>query len=107
AAARLIEATKLGVGSFTGGATQQLMGAGRTVSVAGRGTPAESVTLRVPDWAARAVVDVTMPRAQWDDFTDFGVTDYDSTGQQVGQGALNYAIASHTVPVSPSLRGHA
>ena len=105
-AAGRIEATNLGVESFTGRATQQLMGAGRTVSVAGRGTPAESVTLRVPDWAARAVVDVTMPRAQWDDFTDFGVTDYDSTGQQVGQGALNYAIGRHTVTVAPSLRGH-
>jgi hypothetical protein len=52
------------------------------------------------------VIDVTMPREQWDEFTDFGVTDYDSTGQQVGQGALNYAVGRHTFTVPPALRGH-
>jgi len=60
----------------------------------------------VPAWAARAVVDVVMPRDQWDDFTDFGVTDFDSTGQQVGQGALNYAAGRHTVTIPAPLRGH-
>ena len=60
----------------------------------------------VPEWAARATIDVTMPREQWDDFTDFGVTDYDSTGQQIGQGALNYAVGRHKFAVPASLRGH-
>ena len=101
-----IEATNIGVESVTGRALRQLLGAARIVNVAGRGAPAESVTVRVPEWAARAAIDVTMPREQWDDFTDFGVTDFDSTGQQVGQGALNYALGRHTFAVPPSLRGH-
>lgn len=101
-----IEASDLGVESVTGRALTQLIGAGRVVSLAGRGAPAESVTVRVSEWAARVVIDVTMPREQWNDFTDFGVTDYDSTGQQVGQGALNYAVGRHTLTVPPALRGH-
>src|SRR4029077_8909004 len=101
-----VEAANPGGESVSGRALQQLLGAERSVSVAGRGAPAESVTVRVPEWAARAVIDVTMPREQWDDFTDFGVTDYDSTGQQVGQGALNYALGRHTITVPPALRGH-
>ena len=101
-----IEATNVGVESFAGRTSRQLLGAARIVSVAGRGAPAESVTVRVPEWAARATIDVTMPREQWDDFTDFGVTDYDSTGQQIGQGALNYAVGRHKFAVPASLRGH-
>jgi len=101
-----VEAANPGGESVSGRALQQLLGAERTVSVAGRGAPAESVTVRVPEWAARVVVDVTMPRERWDDFTDFGVTDYDSTGQQLGQGALNYAVGRHSFAVPPSLRGH-
>jgi hypothetical protein len=74
-----------------------LIGAERSVVISGRGSLAESVTVRVPEWAGRTTVDVEMAREQWDDFTDFGVTDFDSTGQQVGQGALNYASGRHAV----------
>src|SRR5437879_12376726 len=45
-----------------------------------------------------------MPRDQWDEFTDFGVTDFDSAGQQIGQGAMNYAFARHSFDVPPALR---
>jgi tripeptidyl-peptidase II len=101
-----VEATNAGLETAVGRTRASLLGAERTVAVAGRGTVPESVTVRVPAWAARAVVDVAMPREQWDDFTDFGVTDFDSTGQQVGQGALNYALGRHSVTVAPALRGH-
>src|SRR2546430_9031881 len=55
-----------------GRATATLIGAERSVAVSGRGAPAESVTVRVPDWAGQATVDVAMPPEQWDDFTEFG-----------------------------------
>ena len=92
-----------------GRATATLIGAERSVAVSGRGAPAESVTVRVPDWAGQATVDVAMPPEQWDDFTDFGVTDFDSSGQQVGQGALNYAFGRHAVDARAvaTLRGRA
>ena len=96
-AAAGIEASTAAPEAAAGHATATLIGAERSVAVTGRGVPAESVTVRVPDWADQATVDVAMPPEQWDDFTDFGVTDYDSTGQQVGQGALNYAFGRHAV----------
>ncbi len=83
-----------------------LVGAERAMEVAGRGAPAESLTVRVPDWASRAVIDVQMPREQWEEFTDFGVTEFDSTGQQAGQGALNYAFGRHGFEVPATLKGH-
>jgi tripeptidyl-peptidase-2 len=101
-----LEASNAGPETAAGRASATLLGAERTIAVTARGAPAESVTVRVPDWASRAVVDVAMPREQWNDFTDFGVTDFDSTGQQLGQGALNYAFGRHAVAVPRTLRGH-
>ncbi|PYP58789.1 MAG: hypothetical protein DMD44_06565 [Gemmatimonadetes bacterium] len=103
-----IEASTTGPETAAGRATTTLIGAERSSAVTGRGAPAESVTVRVPDWAGQATVDVEMAREQWDDFTDFGVTDFDSTGQQVGQGALNYAFGRHAVDARAlaALKGH-
>jgi hypothetical protein len=101
-----LEASNAGPETAAGRASATLIGAERAIAIAARGAPAESVTVRVPDWASRTVVDVAMPREQWSDFTDFGVTDFDSTGQQLGQGALNYAFGRHAVTVPPALRGH-
>ena len=100
-----VEASNRGPGSVAARVRETLVGAERAFDVQGRGAPAESLVVRVPDWAARAVVDVQMPREQWDEFTDFGVTDFDSTGQQVGQGAMNYAFARHSFEVSEALKG--
>src|SRR5213078_1928057 len=106
AAATGIEASTAAEGAG-GRATATLIGAERSVAVSGRGAPAESVTVRVPDWAGQATVDVAMPPEQWDDFTDFGVTDFDSSGQQVAQGALNYAAGRHALDAraAAALRG--
>jgi hypothetical protein len=47
-----------------------------------------------------------MPREQWDGFSDFGLTVFDSAGQQVDVAPLNYARGRLTFPVSPRLAGH-
>ena len=60
----------------------------------------------MPAWAATAVVEVELPREQWREFTDFGVTEFDSTGQQVSQGPLEYAFGRQAFAVAPALRGH-
>ena len=100
-----LEASNSGTATAVVRATVTLLGAERSFGVAGRGAPPESLTVRVPEWAARAVIDVQMPREQWDVFTDFGVTEFDSTGQQVGQGAMNYAFGRHGFDVAASLKG--
>src|SRR2546425_828826 len=99
-----LELSDPGTASATVRLTQALIGAERGFEVTGRGAPAESIGVQVPEWAARAVIDVQMPREQWDEFTDFGVTDFDSAGQQVGQGAMNYAFGRHSFEVAPVLR---
>ena len=68
-------------------------------------TPAESLTVSVPDWAGTAMVEVEMPREQWRELTDFGVTGFDSAGQQVSQEPLEYAFGRQTFAVPASLRG--
>ena len=100
------EASNPGSGTAGGRLTAVLVGAERSVDVTGRGAPPESLTVRVPDWASRAVIEVQMPREQWGEFTDFGVTEYDSAGQQVGQGAMNYALGRHSFDVPSALKDH-
>ena len=100
------EATNPGQAIVTGRITQTLLGGERALEVAGRGATSESLTVSVPDWAATAVVEVEVPREQWREFTDFGVTEFDSTGQQVSQGPLEYALGRQAFAVPAALQGH-
>jgi len=102
---RGVEAGDAGPETTGGRVTSRLIGAEAAFPVAGRGLPAESLTVRVPAWAARAEVDVEMPREQWNRFTDFGVTVFDSTGQQVSEGPLNYAVGRQRFDVPEGLAG--
>ena len=103
------EASNAGATSFAGHATQSLVGVEQELEVEGRGARAESLTVRLPppDWAARAVIDVDMPREQWDELTDFGVTVFDSAGAQVSQGPLNYAFGRQSFEVAARLAAQA
>ena len=100
------EATNPGQAVVGGRVTPALLGAERSLDVVGRGATPESVTVSVPDWAVTAVVEVELPREQWREFTDFGVTEFDSTGQQVSQGPLEYAFGRQAFTVATGLRGH-
>src|SRR5213594_3216876 len=100
------EATNPGPAIVSGRVTQALLGVERALEVTGRGATPESLTVAVPDWAATAIVEVELPREQWREFTDFGVTEFDSAGQQVSQGPLEYAFGRQAFAVPPALRGH-
>src|SRR2546429_2697175 len=78
----------------------------RVLEVAGRGATPESLTVSVPEWAATAVVEVELPRELWREFTDFGVTEFDATGQQVSQGPLEFAFRRQAFAVPAALPGH-
>jgi hypothetical protein len=101
-----LEAMNPGVATASLEARAALVGAQRGATVAGRGASAESLAVTVPDWATRAEVLVEMPREQWEWFTDFGLTVFDSAGQQVDAAPLNYARGRLTYSVSPRLAGH-
>ena len=83
-----------------------LVGAERRVTIEGRGAPGESVTVVLPPWAARAEVLVEMAPEQWVQFTDFGLTAFDSAGQQVETTPLNYARGRQAFDVPARLAGH-
>jgi subtilisin family serine protease len=69
-----------------------LGGAARSDSVSASGSAARRIPFVVPAWSRGVVVDVTMDRAQWGKFTDFGLTLFDSLGRQLGKQPLNYAF---------------
>lgn len=63
-------------------------------------------TFAAPEWATGAVVEVQLTPEFWNSVTDFGIVLYDSSGAQLGQGAMNYAF--HRVKVDlPSKRSGA
>jgi hypothetical protein len=101
-----LEAKNPGVATASLEARAALVGAQWGATVAGRGAFAESLVVAVPAWATRAEVLVEMPREQWEWFTDFGLTAFDSAGQQLDAAPLNYARGRLTYPVSPRLAGH-
>lgn len=100
-----VEVSNATSSSISGTLSLRLIGAERDIQVTGRGLPAESIAVRVPVWAARAEVDVEMPRGQWGRFTDFGVTVYDTAGQSVSQGPLNYAVGRQAFDLAPGAAG--
>jgi subtilisin family serine protease len=69
-----------------------LDGAARLETVVAMGSDPQRIPFVVPSWSRGVVVDVAMDRAQWGQFTDFGVSLFDSLGQQLGKQPLNYAF---------------
>ena len=100
-----LEATNFGVATANLVAWATMVGAERVVSIAGQGPVAESIGVVVPAWAARAELQVRMPREQWERFTDLGLTTYDTAGQQIDATPLNYALGRATFDVPATLAG--
>lgn len=103
---RGLEASSVGT-AVTGEVLYRLVGAERSYTIGGRGLPAESLSVRPPRWAKRMEVDVELPPELWDELTDFSVTVYDSTGQQIpgGNQPVNYAFGRMGVALADSTTG--
>jgi hypothetical protein len=70
-----------------------LLGGGeRIATVVARGSSTHRIPFVAPAWARSVVIDITMDRAQWARFTDFGVSLFDSAGRQIEKKPLNYAF---------------
>jgi hypothetical protein len=83
----------------------QVVGAVRTIEVTGHGATPEFVPVMIPDWTDELIVEVELPEGAWNQYTDFGVTVFDSAGAQVGQGPLNYRIGRQEVEIKGRHRG--
>jgi tripeptidyl-peptidase II len=101
-----LEASALG-NNVSGQVLHRLVGAERTFAVSGRGLPAESIQVRAPRWARRMEVDLQLPPELWDEMTDFSVTVYDSTGQQLqgGNQPVNYAFGRMGLQLTDGMTG--
>jgi subtilisin family serine protease len=77
-----------------------LVGAERTARVVARGSDSQRIRFTLPGWAVHAAVDVSMDRAQWPRFTDFGITVFREDGRQLGKSPLNYAFGRVHVDLS-------
>jgi hypothetical protein len=69
-----------------------LGGAERVETIVAKTSEVRRIPFIAPGWARSVVVDLTMSREQWSRFTDFGVTLFDSVGQQIEKQPLNYAF---------------
>jgi hypothetical protein len=69
-----------------------LAGAERDEDVAASGSSVIRIPFTVPAWARGVTVDLQMDPAQWERFTDFGVSLMDAAGRIVAKQPLNYAV---------------
>lgn len=69
-----------------------LGGAERVETVVAKGSAVRRLPFVAPSWVRNVIIDITMDRAQWGRFTDFGVTLFDSIGRQIEKQPLNYAF---------------
>jgi len=56
-----------------------------------------------PAWAKKVTIELTMPREQWQLFTDYGFTLLDSDGKQISAAPVNYSVArlEAEIPAGP------
>jgi subtilisin family serine protease len=78
-----------------------LGGAAREETIISVGSDPVRIPFVLPAWSRGVVVDMTMDRAQWGRFTDFGATLLDSAGRQLGKEPLNYAFDRLQVEAEP------
>ncbi len=76
-----------------------LTGAQLAWSASGRGATPQRRTFHIPAWAQELEIDVTMPLAQWDRFTDFGVTVFAEPGDRIATDPMSYPASRMRVPV--------
>lgn len=69
-----------------------LAGGERVETVVAKGSDTRRIPFIAPSWATNVVIDISMDRPQWDRFTDFGVSLYDSIGRQIAKQPMNYAF---------------
>jgi subtilisin family serine protease len=98
----VVTATELDTTVADGRIGVGLIGASLRFTEHGAGSAVVRHRLSVPDWARFLVIDLSMPPAQWERFTDFGVTLFDTSGVQREQSPLNYAAGRMHYAVTDS-----
>jgi subtilisin family serine protease len=82
----------------------RITGAVREYSVSGTDEPARLV-LAPPSWAARLVVDISLPREAWNRMTDFGLRIRGASGREMNERPLDYAFGRRSITLDSIARG--
>jgi tripeptidyl-peptidase-2 len=89
----------VGQGPVDAEVRMMLSGAERRDTFVARGGDVVLAPFTAPAWARAAVVDVSMPKEQWERFTDFGVSVLDADGRLLAKHPLNYAVGRLQLPL--------
>lgn len=92
----------LEVPPVTGELYAGVIGGERGLALTGQGGAMRRVPIRIPEWATRVVVDVTMPREDWPRFTDFGTALIGADGQIIESAPLNYHTERLATELEPA-----
>ena len=98
-AAAVVELTNLSSSAADAQVAYALIGGEYNQPVSARGSGVVRIPLAAPAWVRGVVVDVEMDRGQWDRFTDFGVSVFDSTGSVIAKEPMNYAVSRLKAPL--------
>jgi len=81
----------------------RFVGAERGIATSARGSMDQRLEFFAPAWAKKVTIELTMPREQWQLFTDYGFTLLDSDGKQISAAPVNYAVArlEAEIPAGP------
>ncbi len=85
--------------------TAQMVGGVREVRIDERGSQSVRLTNRVPEWAAKMIVDIEVPPRIWQRLTDFGVTVFDSAGRRISEGPVDYATSRQGIELGTAMPG--
>jgi hypothetical protein len=98
-AAAVVELTNLSSSAADAQVAYALIGGEYNQPVSATGSGVVRIPLAAPAWVRGVVVDVEMDRGQWDRFTDFGVSLFDSTGSVIAKEPMNYAVSRLKAPL--------
>jgi subtilisin family serine protease len=81
------------------------IGAVKTVMVSGERDDPKFLPVEVPGWVREVIVDVQLPVGAWNQYTDFGVTLFEPSGEQIDHGPLSFGFGRHEFELSGRHRG--
>ncbi len=99
-----VEVANTTLRSISGSVHTTLLGAARDYVVEGH-AEAETISVRVPIWATRMKLDVTIADSIWRTLTGFGLTAFDSAGRQWAEHPLHYPEEHEFVSLPPGNAG--
>ena len=99
-----VSARNVGATAVSARLEAEVVGAVHDTQLVGTGSEPATLSVSVPAWADRMIVDVTFDRVFWSTVTDFGLTVFGASGQVVSHGPMNYAFNRQVIKLDSVAR---